>query len=57
MEYKYKVDHDKNSKLAINVDMTVKMPCNLIGADVLDIWGRDLGAFIVFLSHFNKLCC
>ena len=57
MEYKYKVDHEKNSKLAINVDMTVKMPCNLIGADVLDIWGRDLGAFIVFLSHFNKLCC
>lgn len=43
MEYKYKVDHEKNSKLAINVDMTVKMPCNLIGADVLDIWGRDLG--------------
>ena len=43
VEYKYEVDQEKDSKLSINVDMTIAMQCNLIGADVLDIWGQDIG--------------
>ena len=45
VEYKYEVDQEKDSKLSINVDMTIAMQCNLIGADVLDIWGQDIGKF------------
>lgn len=43
IEYKYKIDEESHKKLSINMDMTVAMPCNLIGADVLDVWGRDIG--------------
>lgn len=47
MEYKYTVDQDLDKKLSINIDLTVAMPCNLIGADVLDIWGREIGELII----------
>lgn len=39
-KYEYSVDSDISSKLDINVDMTVAMPCQAIGADVLDLAGE-----------------
>eukprot|EP00116_Pleurobrachia_bachei_P000488 sb/3460750/ len=43
MQYRYTVDKEAEKSLDINIDMTIAMKCNLIGADVLDIWGQDLG--------------
>ncbi|XP_019969519.1 endoplasmic reticulum-Golgi intermediate compartment protein 2-like [Paralichthys olivaceus] len=37
MRYEYEVDKDFSSKLRINVDITVAMRCQYIGADVLDL--------------------
>lgn len=37
MKYEYEVDRDFSSKLKINVDITVAMRCQYIGADVLDL--------------------
>lgn len=37
MKYEYEVDKDFNSKLRINIDITVAMRCQYIGADVLDL--------------------
>lgn len=37
MKYEYEVDKDFTSKLRINVDITVAMKCQYIGADVLDL--------------------
>ncbi|XP_073328399.1 endoplasmic reticulum-Golgi intermediate compartment protein 2-like [Pagrus major] len=37
MKYEYEVDRDYSSKLRINVDITVAMRCQYIGADVLDL--------------------
>ncbi|KAK9399386.1 endoplasmic reticulum-Golgi intermediate compartment protein 2 [Crotalus adamanteus] len=37
MKYEYEVDKDYTSKLRINVDITVAMKCQHIGADVLDL--------------------
>ncbi|XP_060931960.1 endoplasmic reticulum-Golgi intermediate compartment protein 2-like [Limanda limanda] len=37
MSYEYEVDKDYSSKLRINVDITVAMRCQYIGADVLDL--------------------
>ncbi|KAK5867576.1 hypothetical protein PBY51_012050 [Eleginops maclovinus] len=37
MKYEYEVDKDYSSKLRINVDITVAMRCQYIGADVLDL--------------------
>nr|XP_020469783.1 endoplasmic reticulum-Golgi intermediate compartment protein 2-like [Monopterus albus] len=37
MRYEYEVDRDFSSKLRINVDITVAMRCQYIGADVLDL--------------------
>ncbi|XP_030631039.1 endoplasmic reticulum-Golgi intermediate compartment protein 2 [Chanos chanos] len=36
VKYEYEVDKDFSSKLRINIDITVAMKCNRIGADVLD---------------------
>ncbi|CAH1787324.1 unnamed protein product [Owenia fusiformis] len=41
LKFKYEVDKDMNSKLQINIDMTVAMKCAYIGADVLDITGQS----------------
>ncbi|CAH3157369.1 unnamed protein product [Porites lobata] len=41
-KYDYAVDTDANSKLQINVDLTVAMLCENIGADVLDLSGSTL---------------
>uniref|UniRef100_A0A7N8WSL4 Endoplasmic reticulum-Golgi intermediate compartment protein n=1 Tax=Mastacembelus armatus TaxID=205130 RepID=A0A7N8WSL4_9TELE len=37
VSYEYEVDKDFSSKLKINVDITVAMRCQYIGADVLDL--------------------
>uniref|UniRef100_UPI0037E971F4 endoplasmic reticulum-Golgi intermediate compartment protein 2-like n=1 Tax=Semicossyphus pulcher TaxID=241346 RepID=UPI0037E971F4 len=37
MKYEYEVDKDFSSKMKINIDITVAMRCNHIGADVLDL--------------------
>lgn len=37
MRYEYEVDKDFSSKLRLNVDITVAMRCQYIGADVLDL--------------------
>ncbi|XP_071955423.1 endoplasmic reticulum-Golgi intermediate compartment protein 2-like [Antedon mediterranea] len=39
MKYEYDVDDDLFSKLRINVDVTVAMPCINVGADVVDVAG------------------
>ncbi|XP_041472003.1 endoplasmic reticulum-Golgi intermediate compartment protein 2-like [Lytechinus variegatus] len=39
MKYSYDVDNDFNTKLQINIDITVAMKCDYIGADVLDSAG------------------
>ncbi|KAL7856941.1 hypothetical protein SRHO_G00158400 [Serrasalmus rhombeus] len=36
MKYEYEVDKDFSSKLRINIDITVAMECQMVGADVLD---------------------
>ncbi|XP_063301410.1 endoplasmic reticulum-Golgi intermediate compartment protein 2 [Pelobates fuscus] len=37
MKYEYEVDKDFSSKLRLNIDITVAMRCQYIGADVLDL--------------------
>uniref|UniRef100_A0A3B3VQ29 Endoplasmic reticulum-Golgi intermediate compartment protein n=1 Tax=Poecilia latipinna TaxID=48699 RepID=A0A3B3VQ29_9TELE len=37
MKYDYEVDNDFSSKLRINVDVTVAMKCQHVGADILDL--------------------
>ncbi|XP_011489511.1 endoplasmic reticulum-Golgi intermediate compartment protein 2 [Oryzias latipes] len=37
MKYEYEVDKDFSSKLRINVDVTVAMRCQHVGADILDL--------------------
>uniref|UniRef100_A0A7N6AW29 Endoplasmic reticulum-Golgi intermediate compartment protein n=1 Tax=Anabas testudineus TaxID=64144 RepID=A0A7N6AW29_ANATE len=37
MKYEYAVDKDFSSKLRINVDITVAMKCQHVGADILDL--------------------
>ncbi|MBN3306004.1 ERGI2 protein, partial [Amia calva] len=37
MKYDYEVDRDFSSKLRINIDITVAMRCQYVGADVLDL--------------------
>ncbi|XP_027899139.1 endoplasmic reticulum-Golgi intermediate compartment protein 2-like isoform X1 [Xiphophorus couchianus] len=37
MKYDYEVDKDFSSKLRINVDVTVAMKCQHVGADILDL--------------------
>lgn len=42
LQYTYEVDFDHKSKLNLNVDITVAMPCNNLGADVMDSTSRDI---------------
>jgi hypothetical protein len=42
VKYAYEVDVDHHSKLKLNIDMTVAMSCNSIGADVMDSTSRDI---------------
>lgn len=40
--YQYSVDKEHNRLVRINIDMTIAMPCQLIGADVMDSANREL---------------
>ncbi|XP_067144349.1 endoplasmic reticulum-Golgi intermediate compartment protein 2 [Centruroides vittatus] len=40
-KFQYGVDTDFDSKLKINVDITVAMPCDTIGADILDVTNEN----------------
>jgi len=40
--YRYEVDKDADHKIRINIDMTVAMDCDDIGADVLDVSGTSI---------------
>lgn len=40
--YLYQVDKDADHKIRINIDMTVAMDCDDIGADVLDVAGASI---------------
>ncbi|XP_077994203.1 endoplasmic reticulum-Golgi intermediate compartment protein 2-like [Glandiceps talaboti] len=44
MKYEYEVDTDLTSRLQLNVDITVAMRCEHIGADVLDLTGETISA-------------
>nr|AAH81060.1 MGC81917 protein [Xenopus laevis] len=37
MKYEYEVDKDFTSKIRLNIDITVAMKCQYVGADVLDL--------------------
>ena len=41
MKYEYSVDIDMDSKLLISVDMTIAMPCEYLGADIIDLAGES----------------
>ncbi|XP_042896913.1 endoplasmic reticulum-Golgi intermediate compartment protein 2 isoform X2 [Parasteatoda tepidariorum] len=45
LKFQYGVDHDIDSKLQINVDLTVAMPCSTIGADILDVTNQNADSF------------
>ncbi|XP_060065056.1 endoplasmic reticulum-Golgi intermediate compartment protein 2-like isoform X1 [Ylistrum balloti] len=49
LKFDYEVDTDADAKLKINIDMTVAMPCQFIGADVVDMTGQDTNMF----GHLN----
>ncbi|CAH1257382.1 ERGIC2 [Branchiostoma lanceolatum] len=42
MKYEYNVDTELESKLKINIDVTVAMKCESLGADVLDLTGNSI---------------
>ncbi|XP_026474139.1 endoplasmic reticulum-Golgi intermediate compartment protein 2-like [Ctenocephalides felis] len=43
--FKFVPDTDINSKLTVNIDLTVAMPCAHIGADILDSTNQNVFAF------------
>lgn len=43
--FKFSPDTELDAKLKINIDMTVAMPCALIGADILDSTNQNVFAF------------
>jgi len=45
LKFRFAPDADMNSKLKFNVDMTVAMPCDLIGADILDKTNQNAFTF------------
>ncbi|GBO12947.1 Endoplasmic reticulum-Golgi intermediate compartment protein 2, partial [Araneus ventricosus] len=56
LKFEYSVDHDIDSKLKINVDLTVAMPCSKIGADILDVTNQNTQSFGELeeeLTHFE----
>lgn len=45
LKFRFAPDADMNAKLKFNVDMTVAMPCDLIGADILDKTSQNAFTF------------
>lgn len=41
IKFKYSVDTDMDSRLLITVDITIAMPCDYLGADVVDLAGES----------------
>lgn len=39
VQFKYSVDTDMDSRLLLTLDMTLAMPCNYLGADIVDLAG------------------
>ncbi|XP_051165804.1 endoplasmic reticulum-Golgi intermediate compartment protein 2 isoform X2 [Leptopilina boulardi] len=48
LKFKFVPDTEINTKLKINIDITVAMPCDRIGADILDSTNQNF-------HHFEKL--
>jgi len=44
-KFRFSPDADMSAKLKFNVDITVAMPCDLIGADILDKTGQNAFSF------------
>lgn len=42
LKYSYEVDFDHTSKLKLNIDITVAMPCSVLGPDVMDSTSKDI---------------
>ncbi len=42
LRYKYSVDTDLESKLLLRVDMTIGMPCEFLGVDIIDLSGESI---------------
>ncbi|XP_076310918.1 endoplasmic reticulum-Golgi intermediate compartment protein 2 isoform X2 [Tachypleus tridentatus] len=45
VKFHYTVDREFDRKLKINIDITVAMPCAMIGADVLDVTNQNAQTF------------
>lgn len=45
LKFKFVPDTEINSKLKINIDITVAMPCGSIGADILDSTNQNFQHF------------
>ncbi|NXL46846.1 ERGI2 protein, partial [Podilymbus podiceps] len=66
MKYEYEVDKDFTSKLRINIDITVAMRCQYVGADVLDLAETMVASadgliyeplfFVLLLLAFTLVC-
>ncbi|NWS70688.1 ERGI2 protein, partial [Crotophaga sulcirostris] len=66
MKYEYEVDKDFTSKLRINIDITVAMRCQYVGADVLDLAETMVASadgliyeplfFVLLLQPFTLIC-
>ena len=41
LHFRYSVDTDLNSQLQFSVDMTIAMPCQYLGADIVDLAGES----------------
>ncbi len=44
-KFSFSPDTDMDSKLSINVDMVVAMPCGIIGADIVDSTNQNVVKF------------
>ncbi|XP_070567159.1 endoplasmic reticulum-Golgi intermediate compartment protein 2-like [Ptychodera flava] len=53
MKYEYEVDTNLTGRLKLNVDITVAMRCEYIGADVLDLTGETISASFSSLKEQN----
>ena len=42
LQYEYSVDTDLESKLLLTVDLTIAMPCDYLGADIIDMAGESV---------------
>jgi hypothetical protein len=45
LKFAYDIDPDFNGKLKLNLDITVAMKCNDVGADILDMTGQNAETF------------